>query len=125
MEQKSHDDRDDRLRDLPDRGDVGRSKIETHEEKHLIAEHTQSDEKQTNQVLLVHRCFFQYQLCYHATWIPYTNDKKDQSREKLSIEGENDGRHAFQRLLSNTVADAEDDVNRNGRQVNHPKGRRF
>ena len=55
--------------------------------------------------------------------VNYANGQKDQSSKELSVEGEDDRRHALQRLLSNTVADAEDDVNRNGRQVGQPKGR--
>lgn len=58
MDQKGHDDRDDGLRDLPDGGDVGRGEKQTHEEKHLIAEHAQSHEKQTDKVLLAHERTF-------------------------------------------------------------------
>lgn len=50
----------------------------------------------------------------------HANRDQNDASEELAIERKNDGRHAFERLFANAVADAEKNLHEDCTAVDHP-----
>ena len=110
---------------LPDGSNVGGSKGQSHEEGDLVAEHAKSNPKEADVVVLVNVVLFRKQLEGRGGIGAHANGNQDDSSEKLSIEGENERRHALEGLLADAVANAENDLDHDRAEADDPLGRRF